>query len=238
MTNISFYFALKASEKSEIREHPVIESLFTLRQTLEKVEGLEKKLKPEIDDFVAVLYNQDAPKKSSTEKVRKETKKAEPVLSEVESEEESSEAFEEEEDVADEEEDPRVEDIEEEFKSLRKSAKKRKRQPVEDFGELEALDELDMEDKLTKKKSIRDYVAKIESVSYRSKSKKKVFIFLYRNKPNLPTNTKVIPICLTETVSRTNVKELHNLKIRQPIWMMQIGMKTMLQWLTQFAMER
>ncbi|KAG1471605.1 hypothetical protein G6F56_002032 [Rhizopus delemar] len=163
MTNISFYFALKASEKSEIREHPVIESLFTLRQTLEKVEGLEKKLKPEIDDFVAVLYNQDAPKKSSTEKVRKETKKAEPVLSEVESEEESSEAFEEEEDVADEEEDPRVEDIEEEFKSLRKSAKKRKRQPVEDFGELEALDELDMEDKLTKKKSIRDYVAKIES---------------------------------------------------------------------------
>ena len=62
-----------------------------------------------------------------------------------------------------------IQEMELEFKSLKKLAKKRKRAAAsDDFGELDALDELDMEDKIAKKKSIRDYVAKIDSVSINS----------------------------------------------------------------------
>ncbi|KAI9272032.1 Sas10 C-terminal domain-containing protein [Sporodiniella umbellata] len=164
MTNISFYFALKASGATEIREHPVIQSLLALRQMLEKVEKLELKIKKDKEDFIDRLHHSKEAEKICKKAPKKKTKKAEPVVSQEESESELLDGLDE--DLVSEsehEEESRVEDIEEEFKSLRKSAKKRKRQAVEDFGELDALDELDMEDKLTKKKSIRDYVAKIES---------------------------------------------------------------------------
>lgn len=169
MTNISFYFALKASEANDIREHPVIQALFKLRQTLEKLDGLEEKLESDIESFVVGLDQEEKPATITKPKQSKKSSKkskASAVInheSEIESELESDQQgdSEDEQDILNE-----IQDIEQEFKSLKKLAKKRKRAAVsDDFGELDALDELDMEDKIAKKKSIRDYVAKIDSVS-------------------------------------------------------------------------
>lgn len=65
----------------------------------------------------------------------------------------------------DEEEARFVTPLEQEFKSLKKvasAAKKRKRDT--DFGESNMLELVDAEDKIIKKKSLRDYVAKIDQV--------------------------------------------------------------------------
>lgn len=170
MTNISFYFALKASEANDIREHPVIQALFKLRQTLEKLDSLEEKLESDIETFVASLDQEEKPATATKQpkQSKKSSKKSKATVaiaheSEAESELESDQQAEseDEQDILNE-----IQDIEQEFKSLKKLAKKRKRAAVsDDFGELDALDELDMEDKIAKKKSIRDYVAKIDSVS-------------------------------------------------------------------------
>jgi U3 small nucleolar RNA-associated protein 3 len=57
--------------------------------------------------------------------------------------------------------------IEEEFRSMKKAAKaakKRKRMAEDDdFQDLDALDSVDIEDKTAKKRSLRDYVSKIDS---------------------------------------------------------------------------
>lgn len=169
MTNISFYFALKASQTTDIREHPVIQALFHLRQTMEKVESVEQKLKPEISKFITGLDSEGVFVKHNGTKKQVE----EDDMSDIQSEQESEHFDEEEFAGCDEEEEERtrIADIEEEFKSLKKASKKRKRQAMEDFGELDALDELDMEDKLVKKKSIRDYIAKIESKQAKNMNK-------------------------------------------------------------------
>lgn len=169
MTNVSFYFVLKASGLPDVSNHPVIEALVELRAALEKTEQAEEQMRSAIETFVQSL---DAPVTvteevkelpSETERIPKKKKKSSkkkqssPVITvsngaDVEEESRDNE--------------PDVVDIEEEFKSLKKAAKKRKRTMEDDFGELEALDELDMEDKLRKKRSIRDYVTKIDAVRY------------------------------------------------------------------------
>lgn len=167
MTNISFYFALKASDANDIRDHPVIQALFKLRQTLEKLEALEEKLQDDIQDFVTELDEESEEEEEPVVVVKKadkktKTKKAKAVkfIAQDSDISDDLQESEDEQDILNE-----IEDIEQEFKSLKKAAKKRKRTVNDDFGELEGLDEIDMEDKLTKKKSIRDYVAKIDSVS-------------------------------------------------------------------------
>lgn len=166
MTNISFYFALKASEASDIREHPVIQALFKLRQTLEKLESVEEKLGSDIEAFITGLDQEEKTITRQPKQNKKSTKKSKASAtiaheSELELESDQQDESENEQDIMNE-----IQDIEQEFKSLKKLAKKRKRAAVsDDFGELDALDELDMEDKIAKKKSIRDYVAKIDSVS-------------------------------------------------------------------------
>lgn len=169
MTNISFYFALKASDANDIRDHPVIQALFKLRQTLEKLEALEEKLQDDIQDFVTELDEESeeeeepvAVVKKSDKKTKKPSTKKAVKFTAVQDSDLSDDLpeSEDEQDILNE-----IEDIEQEFKSLKKAAKKRKRVVHDDFGELEGLDEIDMEDKITKKKSIRDYVAKIDAVS-------------------------------------------------------------------------
>ncbi|CAO3636788.1 unnamed protein product [Mucor fragilis] len=188
MTNISFYFALKASEANDIREHPVIQALFKLRQTLEKLDGLEEKLESDIESFVVGLDQEEKPATITKPKQSKKSSKkskASAVInheSEIESELESDQQgdSEDEQDILNE-----IQDIEQEFKSLKKLAKKRKRAAVsDDFGELDALDELDMEDKIAKKKSIRDYVAKIDSKQAKNASR-------YQGDVDLPYRDRV-----------------------------------------------
>jgi U3 small nucleolar RNA-associated protein 3 len=178
MTNISFYFALKASGTAELRSHPVIESLVGLRQTLEKMDKIEEKLEDQIEIFVQQLDQAEKPvvqkkKKSDNKNKANRVTFAEPVFDQDEEDEDSEEEdisglVQTDEESEEESEEEDAIDIEEEFKSLKKAAKlakKRKRQSTDDFGDLDALDEVDMEDKLTKKRSIRDYIAKIDSVS-------------------------------------------------------------------------
>ncbi|KAK4521214.1 vesicular-fusion protein S17 [Mucor velutinosus] len=189
MTNISFYFALKASEANDVREHPVIQALFKLRQTLEKLESLEKKLESDIEAFIAGLDQEDKPttiakqpkqKKTSSKKSKASAAMAHESEAESELESDQQDESENEQDILNE-----IQDIEQEFKSLKKLAKKRKRAAAsDDFGELDALDELDMEDKIAKKKSIRDYVAKIDSKQAKNASK-------YQGDVDLPYRDRV-----------------------------------------------
>ncbi|KAI9264157.1 Sas10 C-terminal domain-containing protein [Phascolomyces articulosus] len=173
LTNVSFYLVLKASGTADIQSHPVIHALVELRSTLEKTNQVEVKLRPQINEFMDQL---DTPTTttttttsskpllaSTTKKNIKSLKKASPststsLLSSMEATVPTYSSDEEQED------EQTAFDIEEEFKSLKKSNKKRKRtNKVDDFGELEALDELDMQDKLARKRSIRDYVTKIDA---------------------------------------------------------------------------
>ncbi|CAO3626412.1 unnamed protein product [Mucor hiemalis] len=167
MTNISFYFALKASDSNDVRDHPVIQALFSLKQTLEKLDVLEEKLQDEIQDLVTELEEEEEeeePVVIEEKPVKKQKSKSKSVKKPVVISHDSDisdnlqDDTEDEQDILNE-----IDDIEEEFKSLKKANKKRKRAVQDDFGELDALDELDMEDKISKKKSIRDYVAKIDS---------------------------------------------------------------------------
>ncbi|KAL9555883.1 hypothetical protein PS6_002601 [Mucor atramentarius] len=185
MTNISFYFALKASEASDIREHPVIQALFKLRQTLEKLESVEEKLGSDIEAFITGLDQEEKTITRQPKQNKKSTKKSKASAtiaheSELEFESDQQDESENEQDIMNE-----IQDIEQEFKSLKKLAKKRKRAAVsDDFGELDALDELDMEDKIAKKKSIRDYVAKIDSKQAKNASK-------YQGDVDLPYRDRV-----------------------------------------------
>lgn len=168
LTNIAFYLCLKASGTSNIRDHPVIGSLVELRTSIEKAEVIEKKLgmEKQISHITKQLgeLNTAAPKKAAGKngkingkngKVSKKT--VEIVEQQLEESEDESEV---EEDHID------VPMIEEEFKSMKKANKKRKRQTAsDDFQDLDALDTVDIEDKAAKKRSLRDYVAKIDTVS-------------------------------------------------------------------------
>ncbi|KAI7882154.1 hypothetical protein K492DRAFT_206319 [Lichtheimia hyalospora FSU 10163] len=175
LTNVSFYLVLKASGTTGLKDHPVIDALVELRSQLEKTDQLEVKLQPEINAFMDRL---DTPEKPATKKEASSTKKSIKKASSSKKEKQQPVPTSPELDEADymvtddeeEEDDDAIKafDIEQEFKSLKKSskaAKKRKRGMQDDFGELEALDEMDMEDKLAKKRSLRDYVAKIDARS-------------------------------------------------------------------------
>lgn len=184
LTNVSFYFVLKASGTNDIRDHPVINALVDLRSKLDDIEQVEVKLRPRIDAFMdaldAPVEEERIPEKTvntAAKKEKKKTKKApaHAALANTEPEEEL-------------EDDNQVPDIETAFKSLKKSAKKRKRAAAsDDFGELDALDELDMEDKAARKRSIRDYVAKIDAKTSQQHSKYQGDIDIpYKDRKNRP----------------------------------------------------
>lgn len=193
LTNISFYLSLKAAGTSNIRNHPVIGALVELRGTIEKMEKLATKLEPELEHFIEHL---DEPVNISTDKTaslsnknkKASSKKAAKQVVDRESDEEDDGAdlYSDNDDFFDndDEDDQNADSIEQEFKSLKKQANKRKRAVSDnDFGDLDMMEEVDMEDKLAKKRSIRDYVAKIETVSRDKYSMKQAwptpFLFLF-----------------------------------------------------------
>lgn len=173
LTNIAFYLCLKASGTPNIRDHPVINSLVELRTAIEKAEVIENKLamQKKIEDLRVQCEERKAPKKETngahkvngTNDLKRKSKKSkvtqpEPeVLSEEDQLEQELESDMEEDSI-------NVPMIEEEFKSMKKAAKKRKRQAeANDFHDLDMLDSVDIEDKAAKKRSLRDIVSKIDS---------------------------------------------------------------------------
>lgn len=172
LTNIAFYLCLKASGIPNIRDHPVISSLVDLRTSIEKAEAIEKKLgmQKQIDsltkqfDELASSKKKDVKKtngKVASKATKKATKKKGTEIP-VQVEEAVESDIEEEDHIE-------VPMIEEEFRSMKKAAKaakKRKRMNEEDdFHDLDALDSVDIEDKAAKKRSLRDYASKIDSVN-------------------------------------------------------------------------
>ncbi|KAJ2955768.1 hypothetical protein NQZ79_g8278 [Umbelopsis isabellina] len=173
LTNIAFYLCLKASGTPNIRDHPVINSLVELRTAIEKAEVIENKLgmQKKIEDLRVQFEELKAPKKQtngtnsvngtngikSKAKKQKVTQPEPEVLSEDDQIEQEMESDLEEDNID-------VPMIEEEFKSMKKAAKKRKRvAESNDFHDLDMLDSVDIEDKAAKKRSLRDIVSKIDS---------------------------------------------------------------------------
>ncbi|KAF9934420.1 hypothetical protein FBU30_002244 [Linnemannia zychae] len=183
LTNIAFYITLKTSPNSDSTDftnHPVIDALYELKKSYAKLEKMEKKkaVSESMADLLELLEDggesesdeQDEDEMAEQERLRleqeakaakKAAKKANKSKKEKAAKEESGakKAFEY--DV----------ELEDEFVSYNKKSKKgaksialeKKRTHLEsDYGDLDELLDVDLEDKAQKKRSLRDYVAKID----------------------------------------------------------------------------
>ncbi|KAF9107563.1 hypothetical protein BGX29_005922 [Mortierella sp. GBA35] len=191
LTNIAFYITLKTSPESsatDLTNHPVIDALYELKKSIAKMEKMEKKkaVSESMEDLLELLEEggeqeddeQDEDEEEEEERLRleqeaKAAKKAAKKAGNSKKEKavkettKAKKAF-----------DYDVE-LEEEFVSHNKKSKKsaksistdKKRARLEsDYGDLDELLDVDMEDKAQKKRSLRDYVAKIDqSANKRSK---------------------------------------------------------------------
>ncbi|KAK9696101.1 something about silencing protein 10, partial [Basidiobolus ranarum] len=159
LLNTSFYFLLKSSGAPDIKEHPVIDVLVNLKTNLEKIEQLEEKLHQDLEDFIELLHSNLLDSENEKEDVEEENEEEHSV----EEASISDESANEDEEVSDEqvEESEEEADFEDDFDQVNKelSTKLRKRKKADnDFGD---LDIQDIESQSTKKRSLRDYVAKI-----------------------------------------------------------------------------
>ncbi|KAG0270117.1 hypothetical protein DFQ27_000418 [Actinomortierella ambigua] len=197
LTNIAFYITLKSSpgtDALELREHPVIDALVELRTMLSKLDKFENKKSTSRDmenlleileqggdeddeeeedeedeeDMARRLLEEERlarksanGKNTKTKKAKKESKdksKSQPFEYSVE--------------------------LEDDFVSYNKPSRKTKKSDAtstiakttkrrtldDDYGDMDELLDVDLEDKAQKKRSLRDYVAKVDqAVNKRSK---------------------------------------------------------------------
>ncbi|CAG8572922.1 12412_t:CDS:10, partial [Acaulospora morrowiae] len=174
LTNISFFLVLKSSGTKNLREHPVIDALVELKVALDKLKELEFKVGDLIKEFID---NLDQPDEVLTESKNENGDEGERA---VDSKKKKSKHIKKKrvrvdvkingkmprlspDDVNRDNKTPQILPtpiVEEEFVSFKKSKNKRKLDST-DFGDLDALDEIDAEEK-ARKKSLRHYVAKID----------------------------------------------------------------------------
>ncbi|KAF9963384.1 hypothetical protein BGZ65_003773 [Modicella reniformis] len=184
LTNIAFYIALRTSPdtvSTDLTNHPVIDALYELKKSIVKLEKMEKKkaISVSMRDLLEVLENngesEDDQEDSEEEKefkrlkeevakLKKAAKKTKKTKAEPASKSKSD---------ADGLKPKTFEynvDYEDEFVSYSKTAKKssksissdKKRRMESDYGDLDELLDVDMEDKAQRKRSLRDYVAKLD----------------------------------------------------------------------------
>ncbi|RIA89269.1 Sas10 C-terminal domain-containing protein [Glomus cerebriforme] len=198
LTNISFYFFLKSSGTCHLRTHPVIDALVDLRTALDKLEILESKMEGLIREFIDRLeaeievvekISELPPRKQVNPKVEKaKTKKSNEKKESGESkhqkktdkqpEIEKSKKIKLHEYVSEESEKnvdtlSNMADtlIEPEFMSFKNVKKNKRIREDPDLGDLNALDDIDADDKAQSRKSLRHYVAKIDqNLSKREKA--------------------------------------------------------------------
>ncbi|KAF9331380.1 hypothetical protein BG006_005746 [Podila minutissima] len=185
LTNIAFYIALKTSPETaaaDLRDHPVIDALLELKTSIGKLEKLEEKkaVRESMEDLLELLEggdesegedeeDQDEEDQKNAEdlkRLEKELAKAKRAAKAVKkkSKETTKTPFEYNVDLED--------DFVSHSKKSKKSASttksissdnKKKRSRLEnDYGDLDELLDVDVEDKVQKKKSLRDYVAKLD----------------------------------------------------------------------------
>ncbi|KAF9366021.1 hypothetical protein BGX34_006906 [Mortierella sp. NVP85] len=182
LTNISFYIALKTSPEAtstDLTNHPVIDALYELKKSIDKLERMEKKktISKSMQDLLEILENDGEDnddqengedeeemrrlkkEEVKTRKAAKKTKKSKAESAgKLKSENSAPRTFE------------YNVDYEDDFVSYNKKAKKtgksivpdKKRRAENDYGDLDELLDVDLEDKAQKKRSLRDYVAKLD----------------------------------------------------------------------------
>ncbi|KAF9438332.1 hypothetical protein BGZ76_008615 [Entomortierella beljakovae] len=175
LTNIAFYITLKTSPESittDFMNHPVIDALYELKKSIAKMEKLEKKrsfsdLMEDFEEYVESgeagieddgVDDEEAVEVKKTKKPVTKSKKIKKTDGEKKSKK-TAQPKEFEYNV----------DFEEEFVSHNKKKKSeksiladKKRSLQSDYGDLDELMDVDLEDKAQKKRSLRDYVAKVD----------------------------------------------------------------------------
>ncbi|KAF9380268.1 hypothetical protein CPB97_008487 [Podila verticillata] len=194
LTNIAFYITLKTSPEpasADLRDHPVIDALLELKTSIGKLEKLEEKkaVRDSMEDLLELLEaagsegdedeeeDQDEEDQKNAEELKrleKELAKAKKAAkaSKKKSKEttKDSKPFEYNVDLEDDFVAHSKKSKKSSTKSISSDDKKKRSRLENDYGDLDELLDVDVEDKVQKKKSLRDYVAKLDqSANKRSK---------------------------------------------------------------------
>ncbi|KAF9192853.1 hypothetical protein BGZ51_004616 [Haplosporangium sp. Z 767] len=177
LTNIAFYITLKTSPDTatvDLTSHPVIDALYELKKSIVKLEKMEKRraVSDSMHDLLMLLEDggesegDEAEDEEEMQRLLEEEAKAKKVAKK--NKKSKKDATSKAESTTKKPFEYNV-DLEEEFVSHNKKSKKKsistekKRARLEsDYGDLDELMDVDLEDKVQKKKSLRDYVAKID----------------------------------------------------------------------------
>ncbi|KAF8986285.1 hypothetical protein BGZ46_006907 [Entomortierella lignicola] len=190
LTNIAFYITLKTSPDdgaTDLTNHPVIDALYELKKSIVKLEKMEKKkaISESMQDLLELLENGgESEEEDNTTDDEKATMR---LIQENEARKTAKKNKKTKKDASEKKTKKLTKpkefeynvDFEEEFVSHNKKSKKhgksiladKKRSRLEnDYGDLDELMDVDLEDKAQKKRSLRDYVSKLDqSANKRSK---------------------------------------------------------------------
>ncbi|GJJ72353.1 U3 small nucleolar RNA-associated protein 3 [Entomortierella parvispora] len=188
LTNIAFYITLKTSpdtSANDLRDHPVIDAMLELKTSIGKLEKLEEKknIRESMEDLLDILENGAESDEDEEDEEEIDEEEMQRLLEEEAKAKKAAKAKKSKKEGAEKKKtDSKKEfeynvELEDEFVSHKKAKKNgksisdKKRARLEsDYGDLDELLDVDLEDKVQKKKSLRDYVAKLDqSANKRSK---------------------------------------------------------------------
>ncbi|KAG0242129.1 hypothetical protein BGW41_004752 [Actinomortierella wolfii] len=195
LTNIAFYITLKSSPDTDalnLREHPVIDALVELRTMLGKLDKFENKksTRRDMEDLLEILEmggdedsEEDGDKEEDEEELARQLEEERRARKAAASEKKTKKKKEKKTDQAKEQPFKYEVELEDEFVSYNKPNRKSKKSETastiaktgkksldDDYGDLDELLDVDLEDKAQKKRSLRDYVAKVDqAVNKRAK---------------------------------------------------------------------
>lgn len=187
LTNIAFYIALKTSPEpasADLRDHPVIDALLELKTSIGKLEKLEEKkaVRESMEDLLELLEtagsegdeDEEEDQDEEDQKNAEELKRLEKELAKAKKAAKASKKKSKETTKDSKPFEYNV-DLEDDFvahskkskkssttKSISSDDKKKRSRLENDYGDLDELLDVDVEDKVQKKKSLRDYVSKLD----------------------------------------------------------------------------
>ncbi|KAF9213705.1 hypothetical protein CPC16_004414 [Podila verticillata] len=186
LTNIAFYITLKTSPEpasADLRDHPVIDALLELKTSIGKLEKLEEKkaVRESMEDLLELLEaagsegdededeDQDEEDQKNAEELKrlekelaKAKKAAKAIKKKSKETTKDSKPFEYNVDLEDDFVAHSKKSKKSSTKSISSDDKKKRSRLENDYGDLDELLDVDVEDKVQKKKSLRDYVSKLD----------------------------------------------------------------------------
>ncbi|KAF9974992.1 hypothetical protein BGZ73_001485 [Actinomortierella ambigua] len=194
LTNIAFYITLKSSpgtDALELREHPVIDALVELRTMLAKLDKFENKksTRRDMEGLLEILElggedeDEDEEDGSDDEEAARQLEEARLARKAAKDKKTKTKKAKESKDKSKQQPFEYNVELEDEFVSYNKPTRKSKKTDAstiakttkrrtldDDYGDMDELLDVDLEDKAQKKRSLRDYVAKVDqAVNKRSK---------------------------------------------------------------------